>query len=357
MTNLKWAILCSALGAMITGVILCSTSIVPTTALSYGVGPQIRSLSARALTGAIPVLPSTPQSEAGSTEEPNPETEILSLQAFASAPVFQPTDFSVTVPEAPDGAEAIVTKQYASSLSVNNSTSQEIDIDDLLRHVPDLDLSGDGPQILIVHTHTSECYNETGQDWYVDQSTRTTDNSRNVVHMGEILSAALTERGYGVVHSQKRHDKDFNSSYDRSLETVKEYLEKYPSIAVVINFHRDSLIDSGGTKYRPTVNINGKQVAQIMFLMGVGNNTYPHPKWKENLSLAARIQKEADDAYPGLMRPILVRALRYNQYLSNGALLVELGGCGNSPAEAEEAARLFGELCAKALDKIREAKT
>ncbi len=353
MTKLKWAILYSALGAMITGVFLCSSGITPTSALSYGVGPQIRSLSARALTGVMPILPSLPQGLAEGTEEP---TTQPSAEAFADSPLFTKADYTVTVPSAPDGAEAIVTKQYASSLSINNSSSKGIDIDDLLNHVPDLDLTGDGPQILIVHTHTSESYNETGQDWYTNQSTRTTDNSRNMVRMGEVLSQTLTEAGYNVLHCQKRHDEDFNSSYDRSLETVKEYLKKYPSIAVVIDLHRDSLIDSQGTKYRPAVTVNGVQVAQVMFLMGVGNNTYPHPDWKENLSLAAWIQKEADETYPGLMRPILVRGLRYNQYLSKGALLVELGGCGNSPAEAEGAAKLFGEVCAKALNRIREAQ-
>ncbi len=353
MLKLKLAILCSALGATITGVILCCSGITPTTALSYGVAPQIRSLSTRAITGAIPALPSLPQRGVEAMEE-SPEQTII--EAFTSPPLFEKADFTIAVPKAPSEAETIVTKEYESSLSINNFSSKEIDIDTLLNHVPQIDLSKNAPQILIVHTHTTECYNETGQDWYTTQETRTTDNSRNMVHMGEVLSQSLTARGYQVIHCQKRHDEDFNSSYDRSLETVKEYLQKYPSIAVVIDLHRDSLIDSQGTKYRPTVTVNGKQVAQVMFLMGVGNNTYPHPNWMENLSLAAWIQREANETYPGLMRPILVRGLRYNQYLSNGALLVELGGCGNSPAEAEEAAKLFGEVCAKALDQIREAK-
>ncbi len=353
MTKLKLAILYSALGVILTGVILCCSGITPTSALSYGVGPRMRSLSVRTLTQALPALPPFPQSEAGTAEDARTE---ITVGAFGSAPVFGQADLTVTVPKAPEGAEEIVTKQYKSSLSVNNSSSKQISVDQLLAHVPDIDLTGDGPQILIVHTHTSESYNETGQDWYTDQDTRTTDNSRNMVRMGEVLSAALTARGYRVIHSQKRHDADFNSSYDRSLETVKEYLAKYPSIAVVIDLHRDSLIDGEGTKYRPTVTVNGIETAQVMFLMGVGNDTYPHPGWKENLSLAAWIQKEANETYPGLMRPMLVRGLRYNQYLSNGALLVELGGCGNTPGEAEAAAKLFGEVCAKALDRIREAR-
>lgn len=343
------AILCSAAAAVCLGAILCSSGVVPSTALSYGIASAADPWSVRAMTLSLPALPSDLQREAGGTEEPKAEQAVgLTLPVFAAA------DYSVFTPKNPGGAEKIVQKQYASSLSVNNKSSVDIDMDALVKKVPALDLSGDGPQILIVHTHTSESYNETGQDWYSDQDTRTTDNSRNMVHMGEILDQTLTQRGYRVIHCQKRHDEDFNASYDQSLATVKEYLKKYPSIAVVIDLHRDSLIDSGGTKYRPTVVIDGIETAQVMFLMGVGNETYQHPNWKENLSLAARIQKEANETYPGLMRPILVRPLRYNQYLSNGALLVELGACGNTPAEAEQAARLFGEVCATALDKIRE---
>lgn len=349
MMKTKLAILCSALAAMCLGAILCNWGNAPTAALSYGVGMDGRPWSARALTLSLPVLSPTLQNKADATKEPPSEATVVS-----EIPVFAPADYTIQVPAEPQGAKKIVQKKYPSSLSVNNSSSKNIDIDQLVQHVPLINLSGGGPQILIVHTHTSESYNETGQGWYTSQDTRTTDNSRNMVRMGEVLDQSLSERGYSVIHCQKRHDDDFNASYDKSNATVREYLKKYPSISVVIDLHRDSLIDSAGTKYRPTVSVNGVPTAQIMLLMGVGNDTYPHPHWKENLSLAARIQQEGEKSYPGLMRPILVRPLRYNQYLSNGALLVELGACGNTPAEAEAAARIFGEICANALDQIRE---
>ncbi len=351
MAKWKLALLCSVLGAMITGVILCCSGIIPVTALSYGVGPRIRSLSVRSLTGVLPALGPIPQSGEESAQESEVQTE---LPAFSEVPVFTSVDYSIAVPKAPEGADPIVVKQYPSSVTINNSSKKEINVDALLKRVPDLDLSGEGPQILIVHTHTSESYNETGQDWYSGQDTRTTDNSRNMVRMGEVLSNTLSQAGYQVIHCQKRHDEDFNASYGKSLRSVAEYLEKYPSIALVIDLHRDSLIGDSGTKYRPTVTIDGEPTAQVMFLMGVGNDTYPHPTWEDNLSLALRIQKQGEASYPGWMRPLLVRPLLYNQHLSPGAMLVELGACGNSPAEAEAAARRFGEVCAKALDQIRK---
>ncbi len=346
MKTSKWALLSVGSAVLATGAILCSWG-APASALSYGMAGQPSNFSSVSLTQSLPCLPSVLQGEDRREE---------AAEVLGTAPIFSPVDLTVTVPENPGDGKAIVTKQYASSLSLNNNTEREFDADALVARVPDIDLTGEGPQILIFHTHTTESYNETGQDWYGNNDTRNPDNARNMVHMGEVLSEVLTARGYSVLHCQKRHDEDFNASYEHSLETVKEYLKKYPSIAVVIDLHRDSLIDSSGTKYRAVTEINGVKAAQVMFLMGAGNNTYPHPKCEENLSLALRIQKEANDRYPGLMRPILIRPLRYNQYLSNGAMLVELGGCGNSPQEAENAARFFGEACAAALDKIREER-
>lgn len=348
MTSANRALLCSAAAAILTGAILFCAGTVPASALSYALRPTDENLPPQVLTLSLPSLPSLSQTGDRGTEETAP------IRSQNALPAFSEPDYTVNVPKAPANAEAIEEKTYTTALAVNNNSPKEINLEALLKKVPDLDFTKDGPQILIVHTHTSESYNETGQDWYLTSDTRTPDNSRNMVRMGNILEEALTAEGYEVIHCQTRHDEDFNQSYTMSNRTVREYLEKYPSIAVVIDLHRDSLIDAAGTKYRPTVEINGTKTAQIMLLMGVGNDTYPHPDWKENLSLAARIQQQGEALYPGLMRPILVRPSRYNQYLSHGAILVELGACGNTPGEAEAAARLFGKICAAALNRIRE---
>lgn len=333
-------------------------------ALSYAVASPGQTPERRLLAISLPaLLPSKSEcdsaeaeQESGGSSEPisNQSESTTESSGTIGQPVFLPADLSVSVASAPKNAKPIVTKQYRTALAVNNESSEKIDIDGLLRKVPDLNLSEDGPQILIVHTHTTESYNDDGRDFYTGGDIRTEDNSRNMVRMGEILERSLTEAGYSVIHSQKKHDDDFYQSYTASNATVREYLKQYPSIAVVIDLHRDSLIGNDGTKYRPVAQIDGKPTAQILLLMGVGNGTYPHPDWRENLSLALRIQKEATETYPELMRPILIRASRYNQYLSHGAILVELGSCGNTPEEAERAADLFGKVCAAALDQIRE---
>ena len=54
----------------------------------------------------------------------------------------------------------------------------------------------------------------------------------------------------------------------------------------------------------------------------------------QNLSLACRIQESMNTLYPTLARPMTMRSSRYNQQLSNGSLLVEVGTHGNTLQEA-----------------------
>ena len=49
------------------------------------------------------------------------------------------------------------------------------------------------------------------------------------------------------------------------------------------------------------------------------------------------------------MRPITVRNSRYNQHLTTGSLLVEVGAAGNSLDEALLSARLLGRAVADVL--------
>lgn len=207
------------------------------------------------------------------------------------------------------------------------------------------------PEVLIVHTHATESYNEYYSNYYYkDESYRSEDNEKNVVKIGSIITEKLQSAGISVIHSDVQHDNpNYNKSYTNSNETIRKYLEQYPSIKMVLDVHRDTLISDSGTKYRPVTEINGKAVAQVMLLMGAGNETYPNEVWEENLSLAAKIQKTAQQLYPNLMRPILLRDSRYNQHLLSGSMLVEVGTCANTIEEAQRAAEYFSEILLKTL--------
>lgn len=50
-----------------------------------------------------------------------------------------------------------------------------------------------------------------------------------------------------------------------------------------------------------------------------------------------------------MARPITLRTARFNQQLTKGSLLVEVGGHGNSLEEALAGARLFARSAAKVL--------
>ncbi len=239
--------------------------------------------------------------------------------------------------------------------AVKNEGDGEFSLSELAGRLPDFSLSEEGPQVLIVHTHATECYKPEGVDTYsADDSFRTVKTGENMISIGNVVAEKLEAAGYGVIHDLTLHDEpNFNTSYSSSNASIREYMEKYPSIKVVLDLHRDTLISSNGTKYRPVVDINGTRSAQVMFLMGSGNDTYRHENWRENLSFALNIQKVAAQKYPGLMRPILLQSSRFNQHLCTGAVLVEVGSCGNTHQEALSAAGYFSDCLVEVLGRLK----
>ena len=62
-----------------------------------------------------------------------------------------------------------------------------------------------------------------------------------------------------------------------------------------------------------------------MLVIGTDGGGLEHPNWVENLKIAVKIQETANQMYPGLFRPIIVRNSRYNQHVSKGACIIEVG--------------------------------
>lgn len=84
------------------------------------------------------------------------------------------------------------------------------------------------------------------------------------------------------------------------------------------------------SSYAPTIQIGDEIVAQVMFVIGTDGGDLEHPNWRNNLKLAVDIQKKANEMYPGFFKPIIVRNSRYNQHVSNGAVIIEVGATGNT---------------------------
>ena len=209
----------------------------------------------------------------------------------------------------------------------------------------------EGPQILIVHTHGSEAYTmPPGEEYEASGECRTTDCNYNTVRVGDELAATLEEAGLSVLHDTTLHDyPQYSGAYDRSLASINSYLEQYPTISFVLDIHRDAISDGEGNMYKVVSNVAGLNAAQMTFVIGTDGGGLEHPNWRENLKLAAAVQQNLLDDYPSLMRPITVRNSRYNQHVTTGSLLVEMGAAGNSLDEALLSARLLGQALAETI--------
>ena len=157
---------------------------------------------------------------------------------------------------------------------------------------------------------------------------RTTDLNYSVARVGTELTNYLKNKGFNVEHNTTYHDYPaYSGSYSRSLETVQSLLAG-KSTQIVIDLHRDAVGSSNS--YAPTVKINDNYAAQMMFVIGTDGGGLEHPNWKQNLKMAVKIQEKANEMYPGLFRPIIIRNSRYNQHVTTGASIIEVGATGNT---------------------------
>ena len=215
------------------------------------------------------------------------------------------------------------------NIAFKNQSSYEI-TEDLVNSPFNLNNKTD---VIIFHTHTCESYTQTENYSYTPSGEfRTTDLGCSVARVGDELDKQLTAYGFNVIHDTTYHDYPaYSGSYDRSLNTVKSILEDNPSTEIIIDLHRDAVGSSA--EYGPSVIIGNEKVAQMMFVIGTDGGGLYHPNWRENFKLAISLQKKANELYPGLFRPIILRDSRYNHHLANGAFIVEVGATGNTMEE------------------------
>ena len=236
-------------------------------------------------------------------------------------------------------------------IRINNETSYDIDVSDMLKRMPDIQKSKNGVTILILHTHATESYTSE-KELYTTEDERTEDCDKNVVRVGRELRKTLEEQGFSVIHDETLHDKQaFYESYKRALNTIEVHLKQNPEIGVVIDLHRDSITR---TDYAisPVIEIEGKKAAQIMLVMGTDKNGLSHSKWKENLRLGILLQKQLNSDYPGLARQLNLRKERFNQHATTGSMLIEVGASANTLEEAVYSANLIGKSLGTVLKSL-----
>ncbi|MDE7301939.1 MAG: stage II sporulation protein P [Oscillospiraceae bacterium] len=210
------------------------------------------------------------------------------------------------------------------------------------------------PQVLIMHTHATESYEPYERDFYdASFNSRTTDRSMNMAAVGDKIAEQLEAAGIGVIHDTTLHDyPSYNGSYDLSRETVQKYLEEYPSIKVVLDVHRDAIERESGERIAPVAEIDGKNAAQVMIICGCDDGTMNMPDCMKNLRFACMLQRQMESDHPGLTRPVLFDYRKYNQDLTTGSILIEMGGHANSIDQAEYSGELVGKSLAKCLSEL-----
>lgn len=278
--------------------------------------------------------------QAGESEMPDPDPEDTAEVQTTTAP-------SNIVEQTLTGSDSTA---YVSADGVyaRNYTDYEVDLTKL-EPSPVVLRDTEEPQILIIHSHTTEAYAMDGTDIYTESGTaRTTDNYYNMVRVGETMAEVFRAAGFGVVHDTELYDYPaYNGAYTRSGAAIEAWLEQYPTIQIVLDVHRDALEAEDGTVYKTAAEVNGEKVAQCMLVVGTDAGGQTHDNWRQNLALAVEVQHQVNADYPTLARPIVVRSSRFNQQLTPGSLLVEVGTHGNTLQEALAAARLFAQSMAE----------
>lgn len=220
--------------------------------------------------------------------------------------------------------KATYTNNY-NGVQIKNSSKYNL-TEEILN--PNIELS-DNKDIVIYHTHTCESYTPTEKfNYQMTGNYRTTDINYSVARVGTELQNFLGQYGFNVMHDTTLNDYPaYTGSYNRSLKVVQNMLNQHSS-DIVIDLHRDAV--GSNSNYAPKVKIGEEYAAQLMFVIGTDGGGLEHPNWQQNLKLAIKIQQKANELYPGLFRPIILRDSRYNQHVAKGAFIIEVGATGNT---------------------------
>ena len=339
-----------------TPLLLAALLLLMAAGLARGTSPIIR----RLLTPQR-LLETAVRLETGAVHAPPADTEpagvSLSLPSPTPAPEPDETPEQPAPPapdETPDGLP-ILTASFSGGLTIQNDAEKDVDPAALLAEGPSLRFGAEAPQVLIVHTHTSEAYTPSeGCRYEASDNMRTQDANYNIIRVGDVLAARLEAAGLSVLHDRTVNDyPSYAGSYGRSGAAVEAALAEHPSIRLVIDLHRDALA-SDTVVYKTAAELpDGETCAQVMFVVGTDSLGLEHPNWRENLKLAVFLQDAVCAAHPTLMRPIHLVRERYNQHLSPGMLLIEVGSSGNTLPEALRAAELFGDAAGQALARLQ----
>ena len=282
--------------------------------------------------------------------EPNTAAFLIYLETgrdvrfSSSLEAFSPDFVESPAPLLPEPTEPpIPSFSAAEDIEIYYAADKNPDLEALLAQPLQWDLYGSEPKVLILHTHSTESYTQQDEDYVETSDWRTLDEDHNMLSIGRRVAEVLAEYGITALQDRELHDyPSYNGSYSDARKSLRDYLEEHPTIRLILDLHRDASGGEGG-QMRTLAEINGQTAAQLMVVLGTN-----HEKYEENLGLGLKLHAQLECQAPGIMRPLQLRAARFNQDLAPGALLIEVGAAGNTHREAllaaEELARAIAAL-------------
>ena len=264
---------------------------------------------------------------------PSSEGNLL-FASESAAPVFERAEEAIPV----------FSMEDAAAVSVKYFSTKKVNLEELMARPLTWNLASGEPTVLILHTHGTESYTKSKEEHYTESSAyRTLDEGYNMISVGDYLTEALAEAGIGVIHDRSLHDyPSYNGSYSSARKSIAAYLKEYPSIRLVLDLHRDASGDNKN-QLKTKATVNGMPSAQLMIVVGTNGSGLSHPQWEENLALALKLYTQLERTSSGICRYISLRSQRFNQDQSTGALIIEVGGAGNSHEEAITATSVLAE--------------
>lgn len=230
----------------------------------------------------------------------------------------------------PEKTEDVASKQDVVNQQEKTEPSQQNSA-----FVPDPNLS---PQVIIYHTHATESYLPVEEGNF-----HSLGENGTVREVGDAMAAALQAKGIGVIHDKTVHDSpSYNKSYGRSLDTIKKLIASNPSVKIVIDLHRDAAGAAGGPV--KTAQIQGKTAARFSLVVGKGN-----PNYQKLNTFANQIIALTNQLHPSLAGKVIPKEYKYNQYVCDHHLLLEIGNNENTVDQAKVTGHYFADVLEAAL--------
>ncbi|WP_203361692.1 stage II sporulation protein P [Bacillus sp. REN10] len=201
-------------------------------------------------------------------------------------------------------------------------------------------------RVFMYFTHTRESYLPLLEG--VSSPDAAQHSSLNVTKVGEMVKVALEHKGIGtaidktdIIAKLEQLGRDYGQSYQQSRELFAAAQTNNRDLQYFIDIHRDSQ-----RKQVTTATINGETYAKLVFVIGG-----EHANYEKNAKLATELHNRIEKKYKGLSRGVILKQGKrtngkFNQDLSNNALLIEFGGVDNTYEELNRTANAFADVFA-----------